>query len=240
MNSKIEKAVQWAISIANDNSHGYSQVVRYGPSYDCSSLIITAFSQAGFNLPNATYTGNMYPAFIAAGFSDITKDVNLKTGYGLIRGDILLNYANHTAIYIGNGQLVHARSAEGTNDTRDNSGNEIRTQNYFNYPWEAVLRMKDSAEATVAETDPEIVIVPSPQINSTSAGKTMLIKYGMQGPNVKALQNLLIYHGYDIKDDSEFGILTRNAVVDFQKKHGLEADGIAGKDTFTELIKEKQ
>ena len=35
----IEKAVEWAISIANDNSHGYDQAHRDGPDYDCSSLI---------------------------------------------------------------------------------------------------------------------------------------------------------------------------------------------------------
>lgn len=34
--SVIEKAVQWAVGIAADNSHGYSQQTRWGPSYDCS------------------------------------------------------------------------------------------------------------------------------------------------------------------------------------------------------------
>ena len=37
---KIEAAVNWAIQIANDNSHGYDQANRWGPDYDCSSLLI--------------------------------------------------------------------------------------------------------------------------------------------------------------------------------------------------------
>ena len=31
IDSKLEKAVQWAINIANDDSHGYSQENRWGP-----------------------------------------------------------------------------------------------------------------------------------------------------------------------------------------------------------------
>ena len=29
----IDNAVQWATDIANDDSHGYSQSVRWGPHY---------------------------------------------------------------------------------------------------------------------------------------------------------------------------------------------------------------
>ena len=42
-----EKAVNWAVAIAADQSHGYSQVDRWGPDYDCSSFVISAFEQAG-------------------------------------------------------------------------------------------------------------------------------------------------------------------------------------------------
>ena len=42
MATKIDKAVTWAVGIANDNSHGYDQADRWGPDYDCSSLVIQA------------------------------------------------------------------------------------------------------------------------------------------------------------------------------------------------------
>lgn len=41
--SVVENAISWAVSIANDNSHGYSQQSRWGPDYDCSSFVISAF-----------------------------------------------------------------------------------------------------------------------------------------------------------------------------------------------------
>ena len=143
--SIIEKAVQWAISIAEDNTHGYSQQTRWGPSYDCSSLVISAFRQAGLAL-QSTYTGNMKADFLAHGFKAYSTSEPLK------RGDVLLNEASHTALYIGNGQLVHARSSEGTTDTADGSGNEIRVQAYFDYPWDIVLRYEEGEENTMEET----------------------------------------------------------------------------------------
>ena len=143
--SIIEKAVQWAISIAEDNSHGYSQQTRWGPSYDCSSLVISAFRQAGLEL-QSTYTGNMKTDFLAHGFKAHSTSEPLK------RGDVLLNEASHTALYIGNGQIVHARSSEGTTDTVDGSGNEIRVQAYFDYPWDIVLRYEEGGEKQMDET----------------------------------------------------------------------------------------
>ncbi|MFR8905050.1 MAG: hypothetical protein ACLVHS_14945 [Blautia wexlerae] len=41
--TKTEKAVTWAIEIANDPAHGYDQDNRWGPDYDCSSLVISAW-----------------------------------------------------------------------------------------------------------------------------------------------------------------------------------------------------
>ena len=92
--TKTESAVQWAIGIANDNRHGYSQANRWGnPDYDCSSLVISAWQQAGVPVKSngATYTGNMYNVFRACGFTDVTSSCNRATGAGMQRGDVLLN-----------------------------------------------------------------------------------------------------------------------------------------------------
>lgn len=43
----IEDATQWMISLAADDTHGYSKDNRWGPDYDCSSAIITAWENAG-------------------------------------------------------------------------------------------------------------------------------------------------------------------------------------------------
>ena len=103
--SVIETAVNWAIGIANDNSHGYDQGSRDGPNYDCSSLLSWAYHNAGLNTrPGYTpATGTMYSVFTKAGFIDVTSQVNRSNGSGMQRGDILLKPGNHIAMHIGNG-----------------------------------------------------------------------------------------------------------------------------------------
>lgn len=142
----VEEAVQWAIGIANDDSHGYDQPGRDGPNYDCSSLICWAYYNAGLNTrpgyTPATFT--MREVFLAAGFQDVTSLVNMQTGAGVIRGDVLLNIQNHTAMSIGNGQVVQASQNEfggvSGGQTGDQTGQEIWITNYYNYPWDCVLR----------------------------------------------------------------------------------------------------
>ena len=150
----IEDAVEWAIGIANDDSHGYDQTNRWGPDYDCSSLVIQAWQNAGVPVKTqgASYTGNMYDAFIACGFIDVTSQVNLSSGSGVVRGDVLLNIVNHTAMSIGNGQIVQAsinEHGETTGgQTGDQTGREIYTRSYYNYPWDRVLRYSGGGGVT--------------------------------------------------------------------------------------------
>ena len=135
----VESAIAWAIAIANDNSHGYSMTNRWGPDYDCSSFVISAFRNAGVNVGSATYTGNMRAQFTQHGFQWIPWSQIGGTG-NLQRGDILLNEAQHTEIYLGNNQNVGAHSAKGHPETGDQTGNEISVSGYYNHPWNGVLR----------------------------------------------------------------------------------------------------
>lgn len=147
-NSAVEKAVSWALSIAKDSSHGYDQNSRWGPDYDCSSLVITAWQKAGVGVKSAgaTYTGNMRAAFLKCGFKDVTGSVNRSTGAGIKRGDVLLNTAKHTAMAISSSQIVHASINERGGITGgkrgDQTGKEICTRSYYNKPWDYVLRYK--------------------------------------------------------------------------------------------------
>lgn len=210
--SVIETAVNWALGIANDNSHGYDQGNRWGPDYDCSSLVISSYKKAGVPL-TSTYTGNMLGDFLSHGFKNVTSSVNLASGGGLQRGDVLLNVVNHTAMYIGNGQVVQASSNENNGiiggRTGDQTGKEIWVSGYYNFPWDYVLRYNESASP----------VIPTPSVPSGSQNQNGSIYTVQQGDSLwsiaektlgsgarypeimklNGLSNPLIYPGMQLK-----------------------------------------
>ena len=137
-NATIQAAMDWAIAVAADDTHGYSQSTRYGnPNYDCSSLVISAWEAAGVPVEEAGagYTGNMRSAFTNVGFEWIPGNPNMDD---LQPGDVLLNENSHTEMYVGNGMNVGAHSNYDGSDG-DSSGNEINVQEYHG-SWDGVLR----------------------------------------------------------------------------------------------------
>ena len=139
----IEKAIDWAIATANDNTHGYSQKVRWGPDYDCSSFVISAFRSAGVDTGNASYTGNMKSEFMKHGFSWIPWS-SINSVNNLLRGDILLKENSHTEIYLGGNQIIGAHQDRGYPQTGDQPGNEISVCGFYIHPWDGVLRYNGS------------------------------------------------------------------------------------------------
>lgn len=142
----VEDAIQWILNIAKDNSHGYDQGSRWGPDYDCSSLIYEGFRVGGgFSLPeHSGYTGTMVNDFTAAGFEWLSGIGNNSSE--LQRGDILLNIQNHVELYLGEGRNVGAHCNEfggiTGGQTGDQTGNEIGEGGFYSYPWDGVLRYK--------------------------------------------------------------------------------------------------
>lgn len=97
-----------ALRIADDDRYYYSQAERYGEfSYDCSSFVYRLYQQF-FGITVATWTGGDYSSMAVYESTDMSES-NLQPG------DVLWvhNSQNqHVAIYIGNGQYVHASSPE--------------------------------------------------------------------------------------------------------------------------------
>lgn len=63
-----------------------------------------------------------------------------------------------------------------------------------------------------------------------------LSKMGSRGNEVRQIQTRLKDWGYyNGNVDGIYGTQTKNAVIKFQKKHGLTADGIAGKNTLAAI-----
>lgn len=74
-------------------------------------------------------------------------------------------------------------------------------------------------------------------IGSKTEAKLPNIKKGTKGNITWLVQAMLICKGYNLKLDGDFGSNTQNAIMQFQKSHGLVADGICGKNTFEKLFK---
>jgi peptidoglycan hydrolase-like protein with peptidoglycan-binding domain len=63
-----------------------------------------------------------------------------------------------------------------------------------------------------------------------------ILRQGMRGDSVKALQKLLRDLEYDIAVHGIFDEATKKAVVNFQKEEGLNADGVVGPTTFRAIM----
>lgn len=73
-------------------------------------------------------------------------------------------------------------------------------------------------------------------VTNSEALRQTLSKVGSQGEEVQQIQTKLTQLGYDPgKIDGIYGSQTKNAVIAFQKAHGLAADGIAGTNTLAAL-----
>lgn len=222
--SKIEKAIQWALAIANDNAHGYDQAGRWGPDYDCSSLVISAWRQAGVPL-GSTYTGNMRADMLAHGFVVVTDGSRQA-------GDVLLNEVHHTAMMVNAAQLVQASINErGTvtgGQTGDQTGREISVAPYYNYPWDCVLRYTaEDAGAAPAASHAEVRGLPT--ISQADINDVR--------EDVKAVQALLnLRLSTDLEVDGQYGANTDAAVRSAQRRYNLAVDGVCGPQTWAALI----
>lgn len=62
-----------------------------------------------------------------------------------------------------------------------------------------------------------------------------VLKRGMKGPAVRALQAMLVGYGYPLVIDGSFGPKTENAVMCYQEDNGLTPDGSVGRDTHSHM-----
>lgn len=155
MNATVKKAVDWALATAKDNTHGYNNTKGHrtgNPDYACSSFIAAAWRSVGLTkIPANAYTATMRKYFLAAGFEDVTDKVDLKTGKGMLVGDVVLNPGKHVEMVANSKhQLVGARgNAFGGPENGkpgDQTGNEISVTDWFYYGWRFCLRYTKEEE----------------------------------------------------------------------------------------------
>lgn len=140
----IEKAVRDAVKIAEDNTHGYDQQHRYGPDYDCSSLIGAVLNANGFQVSKFSWTGNLHSQLIDCGFAPCKAPWQ--------PGDIHLTPGRHVCMSVDANRIVHARSNElgkaAGGRTGDQTGHEIEVSDYYepSYGWYYHLRYQNKRD----------------------------------------------------------------------------------------------
>lgn len=215
--SAVESAISWMERTALDDSHGYSQINRWGPDYDCSSSVITAYQQAGVPLKTkgASWTGNLREVALKCGFKDVSNQVNLATGTGIKRGDILLCHNashKHTAMACGNGKEVEASIDENGRTVGrlrgDQTGKEFLIRTYRRNYWQYCLRYQESpATASIPLGQTEVAIATSKEVVSHNGVpyrvmvSPLMMRTDADEDNAKIIGafyagNVVYYYGY--------------------------------------------
>lgn len=214
--SKVETYTDYMIAIANDDSHGYSQINRNGnPDYDCSSLLADALRKAGFNVNVNSTTRNLYEQLKRCDFTSCSRPFR--------KGDIHLAVGHHVCVSTDSEHIVHASIDEnGTTKGRkagDQTGKEICIRKYYtpSYGWSYHLRYNE---------------------NKGSAGYNMnLLKRGSSNNDVTVFEILMTKLSYYTGSiDTKYGTGCVRACKNFQSAYGLTIDGECGKNTWNKLF----
>lgn len=97
----LEAGIRWMENIASDDSHGYSQTNRYGPSWDCSSFVAFALIISGFDIRYNSTTYDLKDQLLRNGWKSLRGEPRQ-------RGDILLNETHHVVMCVDANSIVHA------------------------------------------------------------------------------------------------------------------------------------
>lgn len=214
--SKVDTYTDYMIAIANDNSHGYSQINRGGkPDFDCSSLVGHALATAGFNVNVNSTTRNLYEQLKRCGFTSCNRPFR--------KGDIHLAVGHHVCVSTDSEHIVHASIDErGTTkgcQKGDQTGKEICIRKYYtpSYGWNYHLRYNE---------------------NKGSADYNMnLLKRGSSNNDVTVFEILMTKLGYYTGSiDTKYGAGCERACKNFQAAYGLSVDGKCGKNTWNKLF----
>lgn len=236
--------VEWAkwISNGNDFHYGYGAHAHHNGCYFCGTQPASK-KNAGIKMWETTYCCNPFvtaalghggciPTMLklcSNGKSWVEKNFKNSTIFdnlgkpnksSLKAGDVLCCLNGHVMLYIGDGKLAEAANGDDNvpyskswNDSISVSALNNTRWNNKSYGVKSVFRYNGSVD-TVAP-----------------------LKCGEISDRVKDLNDFLKWCGYKVEQGRIFKALTRNAVKEFQKLNGLEADGIVGKATIDAMQK---
>lgn len=210
--------------------YDYQQGVLYGKNWigrkvaDCSGLVKWALKQIGitygiYHGSNSQFNKNCVKT------GKITKGMKLPIGALIFTGDETTH--NHVGVLVTETCVCEARGTQAGVVHTSLSNRKwtywglLKNINYDFIPGEEPKDEKEKAETTTK---------PAKKKHTT-------LRRGSKGEEVVELQTLLAKDGSTLEIDGIFGIGTMSAVKSFQKRHGLEVDGIVGPKTWAELDK---
>lgn len=209
---------------------------------DCSSFMTVCAQCAGINVPyvkgNAPVTSTMKEKFTSTGMFDVLTDKEyLNSDAYLKRGDILVKAAGHTVMALENGAKV--------------DGNHIKDfQVWLNAVYKSGLELDGrfgpaSKKAAVkafqtylnTEYGCKLAVDGSFGPASQAASAKCILRKGNVGNAVTILQGMLYVNGLDCNGmDGHFGPGCEAAVREYQRRKGLDVDGIVGPATYKKLF----
>lgn len=210
----LNKAIEWLVSIADNDTHGYSQSNRQGPDYDCSSLTLNALSHGGFAVNVSGYTGNMYDILQSVGFRTVSDNKCLK-------GDIYLTPFKHVVMSYADGYVV---TAAGNKDGRtgDSSGREIYKLPFYTPAYGWVYHMRYVTDKT-DDTAPNFKV-----------GKTYTLLYNLNVRKTPGINGKLV--GYDgLTADGKKHDSDKNGSLDAGTKVTCKALKTIGTDIWMQI-----
>lgn len=202
------------------------QIKKYGQQWvgkhviDCSGVWYLAMKELGSYMYHGSNT--MWKSYTvnrgALKGGKRTDGKELKVGSAIFTGNDQ-DGRNHVGIYIGNGKVLEAGGTQ--------KGVILTAVTASKWTWWAEMKYVDYAGTTTPEK-------PS---NSSGISVTYpTVRQGSRGEIVTQLQTFLAKTGSSLQIDGIFGSGTRSAVQAFQRKYGLDVDGIVGPKTWTKLL----
>jgi len=215
----------------NDNAtNAPTNVITVGGS----TVGVSATATPAIGLTTATPT----PASTSSGSNSTLKSGSSGTAVkqlqqrlkelGYYTGSVDGDYGAATVAAVKEFQTANSLTADGVAGTK--------TQDAV-YSYYAVKKSSSSSSGSSSSTSTSTSTTTTTTTKTYTDGKTNIyLKLGSTGSQVKILQNRLIVLGYlSGTADGTFAETTEAAVVAFQKRNSIYADGIAGPTTLTKL-----
>ena len=199
--------------------------------FDCVCLIKGLFwgwsGDKSKTYGGAAYASNGVPDVSADGIIGKCKDVS--TDFSKLAVGELLWMSGHVGIYIGNGQAVECTPAW---------KNGVQVTDVLNVKSGTGRKWTKHGKLPYVTYDASAVPA-APEAKADAVSDIPTLSVGCKGETVKALQILLIGNDYSCGDygaDGEFGGGTKSAVIKYQSKNGLDADGVVGPKTWAKIL----